>query len=483
MEKRRNYELRSRVRSYMEEYNMTDPGTSILAGVSGGSDSIAMLHILSSLRKAMGFELYAVHVHHGIRGEEADYDERITLETAKLLDVPCRSVRRSVPELAETWKKGEEETGRIVRRQVFEEEIRCLGLPQDTRIALAHNMNDVAETVLHNLARGTGLRGIGSMKPCSGRLIRPLLCLTKEETVRYLAEEGIPFADDRTNAEDHYTRNRIRHYIIPAMEEMVNPQASRHLAQAALFCGEASGYLMRRGQHLLEKCPRKENGYFLNECFMNADPVEKEYIIIAAFENLSDTKQDLQAVHVKAVMDLTPDRNEGKHVDLPYGLQADRLPGGIRIAGRAPGGQDTEVQDTDDTVPYEAAELVIPKDGSVFRRQAGGYEFCARIFPFTGQNIEEKKYTKWFDYDKIKGGLYIRQRLPGDWMSVTETGIRKKLRRVMIDDRIPREQRDRIPVVALGQEVIWITGFRPGAMYRISSRTSRILEISVTEKP
>ena len=460
----------------MEEHQMILPGMIVLAGVSGGSDSIAMLHILASLQKSMDFKLYALHVHHGIRGPEADRDQETALETAKLLKVPCRAVKRQVPALSEKWKTGEEETGRNVRREAFEEELKRISPSGGGRIALAHNQDDLAETVIHHLARGTGLRGIGSMRPCSGNLIRPVLCLTKEETVCYLQEEGLRFEEDRTNAEDTYTRNRIRHFVIPCMKEMVNPQASFHLASAAGFCAEASDYLMRTGQRILQDCPKRGGGYLLDSHFSEADPVEKEYMVLAALEKLSSTQKDLGSVHVKAVLQLAGSRTKGTHLDLPYGLFAERTSEGILLAL-----SDTEKPDPEketETERYAETLLGISGSGAVCTTEYGEFCFKTRIFPFSGQNIEEKKYTKWFDYDRIKNDFHIRQKKPGDYMIVTENGVRKKLRRVMIDDKIPLRIRDTLPIVAEGQKIIWITGFRPCAEYRISPSTETVLEIS-----
>ena len=460
----------------MEEHQMIFPGMVVLAGVSGGSDSIAMLHILASLRNQMNFKLYALHVNHGIRGSEADRDQETALETAKLLEVPCQAVKRQVPSLSEEWKTGEEETGRKVRREAFEEEIKRLSAPGEGRIALAHNQDDLAETVIHHLARGTGLRGIGSMRPCSGKLIRPVLCLNKEETISYLQEEGLRFEEDRTNAEDAYTRNRIRHYVIPCLKEMVNPQTSVHLAAAAGFCADASDYLIRTGQRLLQDCPKYGGGYLLDGHFSEADPVEKEYMILAALEKLSSTQKDLGSVHVRAVLQLAGNRTKGSHLDLPYGLFAERTPEGILLA---PSGTaySSPKKDTETGV-YPETPLRISESGSICTTEYGGFCFKTRIFPFSGQNIEEKKYTKWFDYDRIKNDFHIRQKKTGDYMIVTENGVRKKLRRVMIDDKIPLRIRDTLPVVAEGEKIIWIAGFRPCAEYRISPSTETVLEIS-----
>ena len=157
----------TRVKKYIRENQMLQTGDTVVAGVSGGADSIAMLHILKSLQEEMGFSLEVLHVHHGIRGEEADRDERFVEKICRDWSIPFLTRHYPVPELSKEWKLGEEETGRIVRKQAFQEEKKKLGFSGEAedreagrfRIALAHNRNDLAETMLHHLARGTGIRG------------------------------------------------------------------------------------------------------------------------------------------------------------------------------------------------------------------------------------------------------------------------------------------------------------------------------------
>ena len=170
-----------RVKKYIRENQMLKAGDIVAAGVSGGADSIAMLHILKSIQEEFGFFLEAVHVHHGIRGDEADRDENLVKKICQEWKIPFQSYHYPVPELSRKWRLGEEETGRIVRKQAFAKEKQRIAFsefPEENErrfcVALAHNRNDLAETMLHHLARGTGLRGLSGIHPCSDGIIRPV---------------------------------------------------------------------------------------------------------------------------------------------------------------------------------------------------------------------------------------------------------------------------------------------------------------------
>ena len=188
----------------------------------------------------MRLSLSVIHVHHGIRGGYADEDALFVEEMCRKEGVPCRIVRVDVPYLAGKWKKSLEEAGRAVRRTALEEEADRI---PGSRIALAHHRNDLAETVIFQLARGTGFTGLGGIRPVSGRVIRPLLALGAEEIRAYLAEKEIPWREDATNLEDEAYRNRIRHHIIPYLIREVNPQTVDHIAEAAFRVQEADDFL------------------------------------------------------------------------------------------------------------------------------------------------------------------------------------------------------------------------------------------------
>lgn len=293
-----------RVKKYIRENHMLKAGDMVAAGVSGGADSIAMLHILKCIQHDMGFELEAVHIHHGIRGEEADRDESMVRKICEEWEIPFEVYHYPVPELAKEWKLGEEETGRIVRKQAFFRERERMGFPEQKTedqpqflVALAHNRNDLAETMLHHLARGTGLRGLAGIRPCGDGIIRPVLCLERREIVNYLKEKGISYITDSTNLSDEYTRNRIRHHVLPAMEKEINPRAVEHMAETARMLAAADHYLLEKGSRLLSGCERKD-GYLFEGEFFREDQIIQEYAVLEAFGKLAGKRKDFTALHV-----------------------------------------------------------------------------------------------------------------------------------------------------------------------------------------
>ena len=466
-----------KVKSYIKEHHMIKTGDVVLAGVSGGGDSMAMLDLLRKYTQEVSFSLCAVHVHHGIRGEEADRDETLVRDTCRSWGIPFLSYHYPVPELSRKWKMGTEETGRKVRQEAFvraKNDFRELQgkafsrkteggeNPLEYRIALAHNENDAAETLIHNLCRGTGLKGLAGILPVRDGIIRPVLCLNKQEIVNYLMEEHIPYITDSTNLTEEYTRNRIRHKILPLLENEVNQGSIRHMAETAQLAAQAEEYLSRQGMLLLKEYMQPgENGIFLPEEFWEKEPVVSSYGMLGVFEQLAGRRKDFTAVHVKSVAGLLG-LQVGRQISLPYGLKAQRTYGGIFI-GKA--------QKEQPEMPESQAVLVPGK--TFFRKNT----FFTQIILNQGQKIEEKTYTKWLDYDRIKQELSIRTRRPGDFLIVDEKGSHKKLNRYFIDEKIPSEERDKIPLLMAGSEVLWVVGGRINENYKITPRTRRILEI------
>lgn len=454
-----------KVKEYIREYEMIRAGDRVLAGVSGGPDSVAMLHLLREYSKECPFFLEAVHVNHGIRGEEAMRDQRFVEELCREMGVPCRVFCFSVPDLAKEWKTGHEEAGRRVRKEAFERAVRELGDSEGqelrTRIALAHNRNDRAETMLHHLARGTGIRGLAGIRPVSGDIIRPVLCLERKEIDHYLKERGLRSVEDSTNCEDIYTRNRIRHHVLPLMESEINERALEHMASAADVLLRADAYLARQGAELLGRCEREPCSYLFPDSFFREEAIVREYALMQAVEELAGSRSNLSAVHIKEIMDLEGCR-VGSRADLPFGLTAKSEYGGIRLERAAM----PEAKASD--------EWELPVNGQL-DCALGSFE--TRIFCYRDEKISEKKYTKWLDYDKIKYQISVRTRREGDFLVINPAGQKKKLSRCFIDEKIPREERGRVALVTCGSEVLWMVGGRINDAYKIGKSTKNVLEI------
>ncbi|MDO4519738.1 MAG: tRNA lysidine(34) synthetase TilS [Eubacteriales bacterium] len=462
-----------KVKRYIKEYSMIRSGDVVIAGVSGGADSICMLDILNCFCKEENAVLAAVHVNHGIRGKEADHDQHYVEIFCEKNHIRCFSYRYDVPELAKKQKLGEEETGRIVRRKAFEET--AISYPgMQIKIAIAHNENDQAETVLHHLARGSGLRGLGAIRPVTEKkqfiYIRPLLCVQRSEIEAYLKLKKIEYCTDSTNLENEYTRNRIRNSILPAMQEQVNAQAISHIAQAAESLRQADDFFSQRAKEYAKQCKIKgKDGYLLRpELLETMWQIEKNYLVMEILGELAGKKKDITSGHVQSVLDLF-EGTTGRKVSLPYHMTACRNYEGVALSRKK------EKKDASGDRPIISWNLEIPGN---LKCAAGTFE-CKKI-QYTGQEIPRNQYTKWLDCDKINDTLKARFRQTGDYIFIEPNNTKKKISRIMIDDKIPAEDRGRIPLIALDREIIWMVGGRISEKYKVSSTTKNVLQISYT---
>ncbi|MCD7867077.1 MAG: tRNA lysidine(34) synthetase TilS, partial [Clostridiales bacterium] len=245
---------------------------------------------------------------------------------------------------------------------------------------------------------------------------------------------------------------------------------------------QAQEYLEEQSRILLKKCRKASGSFFFSEDFFGQAVILKEYGILLAMEELSGQRKDLSAVHVRQVLELW-EKQTGRRIALPYGLEAVRGYGGVYLR-KGENGQEAEKESHE-----SKRRSCVRKSGenSWFLPVPGELKcplgtFRTEIFSWKNQKIEEKKYTKWLDYDKIEGSLTIRTRKEGDYMAADREGRHKKLTRVMIDRKIPGEERDHIPLVAAGQEILWIAGDRMNDRYRITGDTRRVLQVQYTKE-
>lgn len=229
------------IKRYIGANQLIRPGDGVVVGLSGGPDSVFLLYALHTLQPRMGFTLWAVHVHHGIRGAEADRDESFSEKLCAKLDIPFQAVHVAAPAYAAQHGLSLEEAARILRYEALEAARQQLGQTRAAWIAVAHHLDDQAETVLHNLVRGAGLRGLAGMENRRNHVIRPLLSIKREDILKWLEQNNIPYVTDSTNADPHYTRNRIRSTVMPELRE-INPEASAHIAHSAALLREADAY-------------------------------------------------------------------------------------------------------------------------------------------------------------------------------------------------------------------------------------------------
>ncbi len=457
-----------KVRDYMREHEMTAPGDAVIVALSGGADSVCLLTILKQLATPE-FLLRAVHVHHGIRGAEADRDEAFAQKLCESLSVPLCVAYCHVPAYAAEHGLSEEEAGRILRYQVLEKEAgkweQELPAGSRVKIALAHHRDDNAETILHHLLRGSGLTGLAGIRPVQGRRIRPLLCVGREEIRAYLEAGHISWCEDSTNQSPDYTRNRIRSQVLPLLKTAVNEQAEEHILQAGQIIGQADAYLRQQAEEIWQEavCGREEDLAAIPlTAFARQPEILKTYLIRHMLDQLHPGWKDIGSRHFTAIAELAG-KPVGSRLDLPGGLMARTGYETLEIVRKT----EREV-----SVKTESGA-----DGEIHGRQTVPELHMTVFSRQKDQEIPKNQYTKWFDYDKIKGTLSVRTRRTGDYL-ILPSGGSKTIARYMIDEKIPKEKREQILLLAEGSHVLWVVGFRISEYYKIEEHTENILQVT-----
>ena len=473
------------VTEYMKQAaDVTDVG-GVVVGVSGGADSVALLRVLCQCRDAISLQkgvkpadalkINVIHINHMIRGEEADRDERFVQDLCQHLDVSFKVYREDIPKMARDQHLSEEEAGRIFRYQCFEKEADLLSKDgtdaREVRIAVAHNKDDLAETVLFNMIRGSSLLGLSGIKPVVGRIIRPLLMTSRAEIEEYLKELGQDYITDSTNLTTDYTRNKIRLSIIPQLRE-INGSAVDHIVEVAQdasrlnqdIAAEISAHYYVENNSIAD---REANQEIHIPSFRTLSTLAKGELVLSKMEKLSGRRKDITREHIRSVCALA-DMESGKSVDLIYGIQARRSYDTIVLSIK-PNNKKTSI----------TQEQTMEKSG---KSQPTG-TITTEIIPYDASlDLSKKEYTKLIDCDKINFVPVLRTPQPDDFIVVSGEGGSKKLSRFFTHSKVDREKRESFPVVADGDEIIWVVGLRLSERYKVTGSTKRVMKITYTEK-
>lgn len=479
----------------IQKYRMIEPGMGVVAGVSGGADSVCLLYVLKEYRKKVPFTLTAVHVEHGIRGSASLGDAAFTEALCHQMDVPCRIVPVDVQRIAREQGLTVEEAGRRERYRIFEE---IRQKERADRIAVAHNRNDQAETMLWNLVRGSGLKGLGGIRPVRENIVRPLLFTDRKKIEQILGEAGLSWRTDATNLEQEYTRNRIRLSLIPLMERELNAQAGLHMAQAAEKLQQVQAYLERMTHLAVQQCiAEKEDSVVLYLVdFAGQDPLIQTELLKAALLRCKRgcALKDIGRVHLKMLQELAA-MDCGKEVHLP-GIRAVREDGIIRFQqfdGKLHRTPEYSAENSKLAIQAKAGQSKEHPESAMqeYPLMIPGHQQIDRMLVHTvllendaslkEKIAEEKKYTKWLSYDTITSDARIRKRRPGDYLLINEAGGRKKLKDYLIDCKIPKDRRDQIWLLADGSHILWVIGCRISSKAKVTQETKRVLKIQIEE--
>ena len=443
---------------------MLEGRTSCIIGVSGGADSMCLLDVLHTLYGDT-LNLSVLHVHHGLR-ENADMEAEYVRNYCDTIGVPCKIIKVDVKSKAAEGLSTEE-AARILRYEAFYKEA---GDSETSCIATAHNMDDQAETMLHNLFRGSSLNGLCGIKPVRDNIIRPLLCVSRAEIEEYLSERGIQYCTDESNLTDDYTRNKLRHNVLPYVTDNINAGALRNMFSVSEDLALANDYLTGEIDKAYKETVKAGTGSLeiIKEKYDILHPYIQSAVLYKSFVKLSGALKDVEKKHIRIIADLF-DKQVGRSADLPYGIRAERTYDGVSL----------KHVDAGEECPSGSIAMIAP----------GEYDFngikislelieANKISDTKQFNINTDSSTKWFDYDKIDM-LCVRYPDDDDYLIISEKGDKKDLGKFFKDEKVPRQERKSIPVICDGHSVIYIYGMRDGAGARIDSNTNKILKITV----
>lgn len=414
--------MKQTVKDTLQREQLLARGMRVTVAVSGGADSMALLHLLVQLQDELGITVSAAHFNHGLRGAEAERDEAFVSQWCAGNQIPLTVGHGSARQRAAETGESIEEAARTLRYAFFE--------TLDTRrVATAHTADDNAETVLLHLLRGTGPRGLCGIPPQRGRYIRPLLNITRAQIDSYLSEYGVPHIEDSTNAADDCVRNRIRHRVMPELLRE-NPQFLTAVSRTTALQRQEDAYLSELARQAADRC-RIEDGFDC-DALCTLPPVLLRRVLLGELRGLS--LENPAACYVDAVLQLIQSDDPSASVDLPQHLQARREYGKLLFSP---------------PVPQDFAPVQVPISGSA---ELPALDMTVTCTVTNYSNIPNKTLNViYLKYDMIAQSVTVRPRRSGD--TLTFSCGTKTLKKLMIDRKIPASKRAMIPVIELGGEV------------------------------
>ena len=459
----------NKVLNFIRDNQMVKAGDKVIVGFSGGADSTALTLVLFTLKEILKIELIAAHVNHGIR-EEAWEDADFTRSFCEERGIGYHLLEEDVPKIAADKRLSEEEAGRLVRYDFFSQLAKS---EEADRIAIAHHQDDAAETFLLNIFRGSGLRGGGGIRPVRDNVIRPLLCVTRQEIEEYIRKKNISFCTDSTNFENVHTRNKIRNEVLPYVKKEINSGATEHIYRATKDFAMAEDYIQDQAKKVFDKASEKAGNEIRLDLKLLRDETEiiKKYVVLKCFEELTPNRKDITSRHVDAVLCLMNEKEGSARVDLPYNLKAIRSYEVMSLAENTDSGEAGKID--------EQVKINKPETGNKITLNIPQLGVATiDTMSYNGKtSIPRDTYTKWFDCDRIQEAVF-RHRRPEDYICIEQDGNvrKKKLSKFMTDEKIPASKRDDLWILADGDHCMWIPGYRISCRYKISEKTKKMSE-------
>lgn len=479
-------ELVQKVKNTIEEHGLLKKGSHVIVGFSGGPDSLCLLTVLQSIKEEFSLHIFAVHVNHQLRGEDANQDQCYAQSICAAMQIPCRVVSCDVAEMAKRDGVSTEDAGRKVRYQAFFEEKEKIENQLKERnqfgevvIAVAQNQNDQAETVLMRFMRGTGIDGLGGIEyKRKDGVVRPLLDISRKEIEQYCMKKKCTPCIDQTNLQAVYTRNRIRLELLPYMEEHFNENVIGALTRLSKIVREDASFLNDASEKALELC-RFTKQSCENQCM-------KEQSTILSLRRL---QQQPAAIRKRILRHLLKEKGLFQNVSAVHLEHADQL---IRL-GRQP-----SIAEFPERycmrIAYEKIEILCEdhlKEQDKNEKKDTGQKNEGQDHELKGQLKEKlvkredvpdlkklERNIRAFDFESIKAmgiPFVLRTRKAGDFIRPFGMKGTKKLQDYFVDRKIPKEIRDFIPLVACGSEILWIVGEATNETFKVTKNSEVIL--------
>ncbi|MCD5414799.1 MAG: tRNA lysidine(34) synthetase TilS [Clostridiales bacterium] len=457
-----------KVTDAIEEHNLLNKGDKVVVAVSGGPDSVCLLHLLCALKDRYEMKLYVAHLNHNFRGIEAQKDAQYVANLCEELNVICFVKSVNVTSYAKQNHMSDEEAGRIKRYEFFNEVKEKVGA---NKIAVGHNLNDQAETLLMRLLRGAGLQGLSSIWHKRGDVIRPLLDVEREDIEEYCSVNNLTPRIDATNLKPVYHRNKIRLELMPYLKENYNPNLTESLARTAKIFKEDSDYLDLQANENFELISTIDNDDKVTIPIAFLDTLHgamKTRVFRLAAERLVGRREVFTYMQIQNILALVDNNSTGKKLQLSMAITA--------------------------TISYDKLIFTTTTNDAdaeyLYRLEIGGFvkvdvlntTFKAKLVNENAiKDVGASKSKKFFDFDRIINGLCIRNRKQGDIFKPLGMKGTKKLKNFFIDKKIDREERDKIALVCDGERIMWVVGHRISDYYKITKNTTRFLLIECYE--
>jgi tRNA(Ile)-lysidine synthase len=473
-------EFEKKVAAFIKANSLFESADRIVLALSGGVDSTALLHTLVSLKNEdiLHTDIMCAHVNHQLRGADADADENFTIAQANDLQLPVTTRRVDVRGFARKNKLSIETAARQLRIQTLVDitkENNC------TWIATAHHKNDNAETVLQRLARGTGFRGLAGIWPTRifANVIcfaRPLLSVTRNEVIEYLQKRNLKWRTDHTNADCTYTRNFIRHQLLPELQKDCGGFLVGQLSELAASARKLNSHVCNCAEKVWQELTEcSDNEIKLNlKMFLAQPPPVKVELVRLSLTAVGSGQRDVTRQHFKRILNLARQNVTGRKIELPSGFVVHRDYDYIVFSR-------PEKSSVPDELIDKSIKVQVPGQTEFGQYLIEAIVLEADDCSIKGFKAEKTNCIEWFDLDNVKSPLEVRFRKPGDRFWPFGLEAEKKIGKFLTAAKIPRQVRRKLLVIADSEKIIWLWPLRISEQTRVTKKTRRILQLQITE--